>query len=97
MEIRYHPKVEKVINDLSQSERARIRRVIELFNQNGFAVHQLYLKKLTAEIWEFKAGRYRLLFGIVNGDVMITNTFCKKTQKTPKKEIDLSLKRLKSI
>jgi len=39
----------------------------------------------------------RVIFAIVDSYMVLLNGFIKKTQKTPKEEIDLSLKRLKEI
>ena len=39
----------------------------------------------------------RVVFSIVDGYMVLLNGFIKKTQKTPKEEIDLALKRLKDI
>lgn len=95
MRIVYHPEAEKVIRKLSESENSRILKVVDLFGDYKFSLTQLFLKKIAREIWELRAGRYRLLFGVISGNAIITRIFLKKTQKTPKKEINLAIKRLK--
>ncbi len=43
-------------------------------------------------------GQYRIIYvAVLKGVIIIPHAFMKKTQKTPKKEISLSIKRLKDI
>lgn len=95
MNIYYDEKVKIVIRSLSDKESVSILSVVDLFIDYGFNLPSTYLKKLTKIIWEFRAGRYRLLFGIIGATGIVTNIFIKKTQKTSKKEIELAIKRLK--
>lgn len=88
-------RVDKEIRSLSQKDQSKIVEITELFIKYGFYVKEPYLKKLIAGLWELRAGRWRLLFGIVAEGAIIVNIFLKKTQKTPKKEIETALKRLK--
>ena len=45
-----------------------------------------------------KKGTYRVIYILIDGDkILIPHAFVKKTQKTPKKEIELSIKRLKEL
>lgn len=45
-----------------------------------------------------KSGQFRVIYVLALKDqIIISHAFAKKTQKTPKKEIDLSIKRLKEI
>ena len=53
------------------------------------------MTKVMRGLWELRAGRWRLLFGIINNEAVIVNMFLKQSQKTPKKELDMALKRLK--
>ena len=39
----------------------------------------------------------RVLFCLVKGELILLHGFIKKTQKTPQKEIDLALKRMKGV
>lgn len=95
MEVIYHPEVEKTIRSLPDEDRAKVIKVIDLFLDYKFSLTQLYLKKITGSIWEFRAGRYRLLFGTINRNVIAVNIFRKQTQKTPNRDIKLALRRLK--
>lgn len=94
MKVRNDPRVDKKIRFLPLKESAKIVSVIELFEVGGFSISELYLKKLRQGLWEFRAGRWRLLFGVIDNEGVIVNMFLKKTQKAPKKEVDLALRRL---
>lgn len=95
MKVVYHPEVERTIRSLSKLDESRVLKVIDLFLDYGFGLTQLYLKKITKGLWELRAGKYRLLFGIVERDAIIVVLFVKKTQKTPKQSMKLAIRRLK--
>jgi len=95
MKIIYYPVVEKEIQNLDQKDKSRVIKVIDFFEEYGFQLSGEYLKKITKEIWELRAGNHRLLFGIIKQFSIIVNLFQKKTQKTPKKEIKLAISRIK--
>ena len=95
MNISNDPRVDKTIRALSLKDQAKIVEIVKLFKIYGFFVEEQYLKKLTTGLWELRANRWRLLFGIIDQEAVIVNVFLKKTQKTPRKEIELALKRLK--
>lgn len=95
MNVYNDPRVDKIIRQLPGKESARIIQLIDLFKEFGFSLPELYLKKLTQGLWELRAGRWRLLFGGTDNNYIIVNIFMKKTQKTPKKELETALQRLK--
>lgn len=95
MNVVYHPNVYKVIEELSNIHSSRVIKVIDLFKDYQFRLHEAYLKKIARELWELRAGRYRLLFGMIDGIAVIVCIFMKKTQKTPRQMIDLAMRRLK--
>lgn len=94
MKVSTDKRTEKFLNRLSKPEKARVARVVGFFEEKGFLLSEIYLKKLTKLIWELRAGNARLLFGIVESEAIIVNIFLKKSAKTPLKEIDLANKRL---
>ena len=89
--------VNKFISKLNEIEKGRILRYLDLLDKYGFTLSGKYLKKLTSEVWELRPGNIRLLFGKskINQNVFIVNVFKKKMQKTPKKEIETAITRLK--
>ncbi|VVA43899.1 conserved hypothetical protein [Candidatus Roizmanbacteria bacterium] len=95
MKIIYYPIVEKKIENLDQKDRSRVIKVIDLFEEYNFRLSKEFLKKISKEIWELRAGKYRVLFGLIKDFGIVINLFQKKTQKTPVKEIRLAISRFK--
>lgn len=87
------------INELKPKEAQKVTWVLQLIEEHD-NVPKTYFKKLigTDDIWEVRVqsgnNSYRLLcFQYKNNVIVLTNGFCKKTQKTPRKEIKLAEKR----
>jgi len=60
-------------------------------------LHPKYIDHLYNEIWELRPRRVRLLFAFLEKKtIIILHYFMKKTQKTPKKEIERALLNLAS-
>ena len=78
----------------------RISRLIE-----AEGVHKLrepYVKHLEGPLWEMRLkgrdGIARAAYVTANGQrVVVVHVFVKKTQKTPRREIDMALKRAKEV
>ncbi|MCH8512924.1 MAG: type II toxin-antitoxin system RelE/ParE family toxin [Kiritimatiellae bacterium] len=88
--------VQEHLDTLSDKQVTKIAWVLKLVRETD-PVPRTYLKKLvnTDDIWEVRvnAGRdtFRLLGFLNDGEwVILTNSFQKKTQKTPAKEIKLA-------
>lgn len=83
--------------------RARLERFAELIEAHGIAaLREPYAKHLEGKLWELRlkgrSGIARSLYVTVTGKrVVVLRTFVKKTQKTPRREIDLALARAKEI
>lgn len=97
MEIITDSRVDKFIKKLNEIEKGRVLRYLDLLDAYGFTLSSKYLKKLTNRVWELRPGNIRLLLGKskISQTVLIVNVFKKKTQKTPKKEIETANTRLK--
>ena len=59
-------------------------------------------RSLTNGLWEVRSnvssGRIaRVIFCIVGGEMVLLHGFIKKTQKTPRQDLDLALKRKREI
>ncbi len=93
--------VEDHLDSLSDTQATKITWVLKLVRETQ-NISTKYFKKLvnTDDIWEVRVsvGKniFRLLGFMQNGKLIIlTNSFQKKTQKTPRKEIKLAEKRKK--
>lgn len=95
MDIILDVRVKKVIKSLSEVDRSRISGYIDLFSKNGFNMTSKYLKKIDNNLWELRPGDIRILFGLVGSNAIFVNVFKKKTQKTPRQEMQAARSRLK--
>lgn len=83
--------------------RARFARTAELIERHGLTrVREPYVKHLEGKLWEMrmmgKDGIARAIYVTRSGQrVVVVRVFTKKTQKTPRSEIELALKRVKDV
>lgn len=87
--------VEDFILKLLIKDQQKISGAIE--NLRGGKFELLYLKQLKGDIKELRVKKYRLIFFIYKNTVYFTRVFLKKTNKTPKNEIDFAEKCYKLI
>ena len=94
--------VVEFIESLSTKEAAKILREIDLLEKYGLSLGMPYIKKLegTDELWELRikhsSNSFRVFyFHYVDGLFVLLHAIKKKTEKTPKKDIELSLSRIR--
>ena len=94
--------LEEYLNNLKNSTNKndriklnKIRLYFNLLSECGFELTEPYIKKICKDIWELRPLNERILFAHVdNNKFVLLNHFIKKTQKTPKKEIEKSYRLL---
>ena len=95
---------DEVVNEfekLPPKIKSKMLKIIDLLKEYGNGVvGEPYTKSLGGGLFEIRAkGMEGIGRGIycyeIDKTILILNVFVKKTQKTPKKEIELALKRLK--
>ena len=70
----------------------------ELLSQHGTRAGQTYIKHLDEEIWELRPLRDRILFvAWLDGCFVLLHPFVKKTQKTPRREIEKAKRELQDL
>lgn len=83
--------------------RASFLRIAQLIETNGLEkVHEPYIKHLEGPLWEMRLrgrdGIARAAYVTAVGRrVIVVRVFPKKTQKTPRREIELALQRAKDL
>ncbi len=82
---------------LDKAMRAKMLRTVQLLQALGCELREPYSKPLEDGIFELRAqvgnNISRVLYFFIYGRrIVLTNGFVKKTQKTPKKEIELAKK-----
>ncbi|MBS5063670.1 MAG: type II toxin-antitoxin system RelE/ParE family toxin [Hungatella hathewayi] len=89
--------VEEFIDTLEPKMQAKVLRTMELLKRNGLELREPYTKSLGRGIFELRAKHgtdiSRVLYFFMEGHrIIFTNGFIKKTDKTPKQEIELARK-----
>ena len=85
----------------SKDSRIKLNKLndyIELLSQHGTRAGQSYIKHLDEEIWELRLLRDRILFvAWLDGSFVLLHHFVKKTQKTPRREIEKAKRELQDL
>ena len=98
MEIEFYEKAdgsrpaEEFILEQSSKMRAKIATVINYLKEEGTNLRMPYSEKISGEIFQLRAqtegdNARVLYFFVVDDKAVLTHGFIKKTQKTPRKEI----------
>ncbi len=91
------------VKALPTDMQSKFRRIVEMIESHGLErMREPYVKHLEGRIWEMrlkgKDGIARSLYMTVTGRrVVVLRTFVKKTQKTPRREIEIALMRAKDV
>ena len=79
----------------SRIKLTKIREYVKALSENGAYLPEKYAKHLDGEIWELRPIDDRILFaGWVDGAFVLLHSFVKKSQKTPKREIEQAKREL---
>lgn len=95
--------VRQELEALPKDIRASFLRIVELIENFGLPkVREPYVKHLDGPVWEMRmkgrVGIARAAYVTATEKrVVIVRVFEKKTQKTPRREIELALKRAKDV
>jgi phage-related protein len=91
--------VEEYIDSLKQpAEKAKVLYVLLLLEEFGVKLNMPHAKPIKDKLWELRPGKNRLLyFAHVENQFVILHAFKKKTNKTPKKEIDTAQRRMQEV
>ena len=94
--------VEKFIKEQGKPVRASILKHIELLNKHGIDLGMPYVKFIESKIYEIRikdsSNNYRLFyFSYTNKTFVVVHAITKKTQKTPRSDIELSIKRMNNF
>ncbi len=83
----------------SKDSKIKFNKIISymrLLSENGLSIGEPYIKYLNNEIWELRPLKDRILFTYWNNNrFILLSIFAKKTQKTPRNEIEKAKRLLK--
>jgi phage-related protein len=91
------------LNGLPLDMRTHFARLTDLFRDRGVAaMREPYAKHLSGKLWELRLkgrdGIARSIYVTASGQrVVVLRTFVKKTEKTPPRELEIALARMKEI
>lgn len=95
--------VEAALEVLPSDIRARFERIVHLIESHGLTLlREPYVKHLEGPVWEMRMkgrdGIASAAYVTASGKrVVVVHVFVKKTQKTPRREIDYALKRAREV
>lgn len=95
--------VKDYLDDQDIRNKKNCLSTIEYLKKYGFELSSKFVKKIKGEkrLWELRVSgkkEHRFFFTqISNHNFVIVHAFLKKTNKTPKKEIELSVKRTRVL
>jgi len=91
----YIKNLQKNKNKDSNIKFNKIIAYIRLLKENGLNLGSQYIKHLDEEIWQLRPIRDRILFAYYGDNkFVLLSVFLKRTQKTPKREIEKAKKML---
>jgi phage-related protein len=89
-----------LLNDRSGQDRKEIGEDIAAV-QWGFPLGLPLVEKVTDNLWEIRShipdGICRTFFTVYKDTIILLHSFIKKTQKTPKKELEIAHRRLQEF
>ena len=91
------------IDELPDDIQAKLRRIADMIEQLGLAaMREPYIKHLQGKLWEMRMigrdGIARAIYVTASGQrVVVIRAFRKKTQKTPRSELQLALRRAEQV
>lgn len=95
--------VQAALSAMPADIRANFRRIVEMIGAIGLErMREPYIKHLEGPVWEMRMkgrdGIARAAYVSARGHrIVIVHVFGKKTQKTPRREIETALRRAKEV
>ena len=92
--------VEKFIDSLERPTRAKIFRAIDLLDMFGNKLGLPHSKKVDSHLFELRARgkqEIRIFYTFHKDSAVLLHGFIKKSQRIPKKEIDMAIQKLKLL
>lgn len=76
----------------------KIRDYIKILEQNGLSAGEPYIKHIEGELWELRPIRDRIFFiAWHDNSFVLLHHFLKKSQKTPRKEIEAAKRKINDL
>jgi phage-related protein len=92
--------IDKFIFKLDSQTQARVLRYLDLLEKYGYKLEMPYSKSLRGGLFELRIQgnkQIRIIYCFNKNTIYLLNSFVKKTDKIPKKEINLAIKRFETL
>ena len=92
--------LEKFIQSLEKSTIAKVLRVIDLLEKFNFRLDLPHSKKISNRLFELRIRgkqEIRIFYTFQKSEIILLYGFIKKSQKIPKKEINIAIQKLKQL
>ncbi len=96
----FDSKVETFVRQLDEQTYAKVIHAAEVLEQFGSRIGMPHSKRLQKDLYELRTqGRpvVRLLYTLHRGDYWLLHGFIKKTEKTPRRELDIAVRKLQLL
>lgn len=97
--IELNKSVEQFIKDLDDKTQVEVLNTMNLLSEHGLNLKMPFVKHIQGKMYELRVmenkNNYRFFYFAYTGKKFVfIHSILKKTQKTPKKDLDLALKRM---
>jgi phage-related protein len=93
-----HSPVQEYVDQLTGREARSVVNALQLLQEYGLALGLPHVRPLESKLWELRIRgqrQHRVIYVAAMGHrFVLLHAFAKKTQQTPRREIDLALHRL---
>jgi len=94
--------VDEYINKFEKVDEAKIRNCLIELQKEGLNSPKVTLRQIQGKLWEIKiktsGGGYRIFYVTIENEIMVLlHIYKKQSQKAPKKEINIALKRMAEV
>ncbi|MDR0571930.1 MAG: type II toxin-antitoxin system RelE/ParE family toxin [Rickettsiales bacterium] len=94
--------IKEDICKLENDDKAEIVACLKDIEDVGFNSNRVQFRKIDGKLWEIKIETkncgYRIFYVVIDGDIILLLHFYKKqSQKAPRKEIEVAMKRMKDV
>ena len=87
--------VEKFLNSLPENDRGTVKAKLHYLEERGSELREPLSKSLGGGLFELRVKSYRLFFCFKPGNrIIIVHAFMKKSQHTPRRELELARRRM---
>ncbi len=90
--------VEEFLESLSESDRGTVKAKLFFLQERGSQLREPLSKSLGGGLFELRVKSYRLFFCFRHGNrIILLHAFRKKSQATPRRELELARKRMQEV